>query len=479
MDESELANTVSQLRLLGTDQQSIEVKSNVGKSILSTLGAFSNSGGGIVLIGLDESAGFTTVPEFDAEAARDALVERSDQLTPAVRPLVEIISFEDSALVYAEIREMRPHDKPCYVTERGMYNGSFVRAGDGDHRLRPYEIDRLVEEKTQPKWDEDPVSEASLDDLNGTILDDFLDKQRIQRQRTFAQGRGKAMQRLRVVYDDSPTLAALLSMGEYPQEFFPRLTVAFAVFPGVTRGDIGKGIRMLDSATLSGPIPELVEEALRRVSLNMNVGALIDDVYRRELPDYPLVAVREAVVNALMHRDYSPEARGTQVQVSLFADRLEITNPGGLFGAVTVRSLGESAISSSRNQRLSTLLESIETREGGMIAENRGTGFAVMNEELEKALMPPVEVRDELTRFTVTFRRRRVAQQETYLPAKDRIRQLSHETSSFTTTEMVSKTNLSRSAVQKAINELISEGLLEPTQPVKSPRQRYRRPTIK
>lgn len=468
---------VHELRLVGTDQQNIEVKSNVGKSILTTLSAFSNSGGGIILVGLDESAGFEVVAEFNAAAARNALIERSQQLTPAVRPSVDILTFEDSAVLYVEIREMRPHDKPCYVTDRGMYNGSYIRSGDGDYRLRSYEIDRLVEEKTQPKWDEDAVLEASLDDLSDTILSDFLSKQRAQRPKTFAQGQEKALQRLRIVHNDSPTLASLLSMGEYPQEFFPRLTVAFAVFPGVTRGDIGKGIRMLDSATLSGPIPELVEETLRRVSLNMNVGALIDDVYRKELPDYPLVAVREAVVNALMHRDYSPEARGTQVQVSLFADRLEIANPGGLYGAVTVRSLGESPISSSRNQRLSTLLESIETSEGGMIAENRGTGFAVMNEELEKALMPPVEVNDELTRFSVTFRRRRVAQQETYLPARDRIRQYSQEMSSFSTTEMMSKTNLSRSAVQKAINELIADRLLEPTEPAKSPRQRYRRPT--
>jgi ATP-dependent DNA helicase RecG len=89
--------------------------------------------------------------------------------------------------------------------------------------------------------------------------------------------------------------------------------------------------------------------------------------------------IREAVVNALMHRDYSPQARGTQVQVDVFPDRVEVSSPGGLFGNVSLEGLGESGTSSSRNPRLAALLqETGDPVTGRPVAENRGSGVSLM-----------------------------------------------------------------------------------------------------
>lgn len=474
MEAAALRTLVGNLRLVGTDTQTIEVKSQVGKAVLDTLSAFSNRNGGLLLIGLDERAGFAPVTGFDAAKARDALVSRCAQLTPAVRPDISIVPFEDSSVLIAEIPEMLPQDKPCYVTERGRYQGSYLRTGDGDIRLQQYEIDRLIEEHSQPTWDCEPVTAADLGALDAAALNTFLAGQRTVRPRTFLDGDAAAMKRLGLLVDNAPTLAALLALGDYPQEFFPRLAVTFAAFPGTTKGDVGTGVRLLDSATVTGPIPELVETSIGLVRRNMRIGGLIGDTYREEVPDYPLVAVREAIVNALMHRDYSPMSRGAPVQVNLFVDRLEIISPGGLYGVVTTRTLGDLGLSSTRNQRLATLLENIRFPGGGLVAENRGTGFAVMNAELARALMPPVTVRDDIASFTVTFQRRRVAPDERYRTAREAVLWLLNERTSVSTTELQNETAYSRSALQQAVNQLIGDGLVEATEPARSPRQRYR-----
>ena len=103
---------------------------------------------------------------------------------------------------------------------------------------------------------------------------------------------------------------------------------------------------------------------------------------RVDAPDYPPAAVRKAICNALMHRDYSELARGTQVQVNLYDNRLEFLSPGGLYGTVTTVTVGTTGYSSTRNQHLADIMESAPY-ENGFVAENRGTGFKLMRQELE------------------------------------------------------------------------------------------------
>ncbi|WP_439647817.1 ATP-binding protein [Corynebacterium kalidii] len=478
MQRDELADILNDLRIVGSDDRRVEVKSGVGKSIRDTLSAFSNGDGGILVVGLSEQDDFAPVPDFNAVTARDQLLSRCDEMTPVVRPDIDILPVpggpESAQVLVAEIPELQPREKPCHITAAGQYQGSFLRSGDGDVRLRHYEIDRLLEERSQPQWDEEPVEGATRDDLLGEVVEAYLEGQRSRSPRAFRQGEETALRRLGIIRDGRPTLAALLAVGDFPQEYFPRLTVSFSVFPGSTKGEVGEGIRLVDSATCSGPIPEQVDDVVSLVARNMRTAGVVEGVHRRDLPDYPLPAVREAVVNALMHRDYSPSARGAQVQVNMYVDRLEVVSPGGLYGAVTVRSLEDPEVSSSRNQRLSALLENISFPGGGAVAENRGTGFSVMRTELEKALMPPVEVRDDLTRFTVIFRRRRVADGERHRTAKDAVREMLAKRESVSAAEVVAATGLSRSAVQKALSDLIGHGEVERTEPERSPRQRYR-----
>ena len=172
--DEELAKAIKSLRISGTDSQDIEVKASVGKppaSIVESVSAFANASGGVVVLGLSESEGFAPVAGFDASRISDALAGAcADRLTPPVRADVRIAVSEGMPVVVADIPEFPPSSKPCYVTDRGVYKGSFIRTGDGDRHLTQYEIDRLVEERTQPHHDAEVIEEASVDDLDADLL---------------------------------------------------------------------------------------------------------------------------------------------------------------------------------------------------------------------------------------------------------------------------------------------------------------------
>ena len=275
-----------------------------------------------------------------------------------------------------------------------------------------------------------------------------------------------------------PTLAGLLAAGTFPQKYFPRLEIVFSVYPGVDKVEAATGqLRYLNSKEIIGSIPEMLIETLALVQQRMNTGAAIEGGLRKDVPDYPLEAVREAVANALQHRDYSPEGRGSQVQVNMYADRLEIVNPGGLYGSTTVESLGKDGISSTRNEFLSRLL-TYTPFESGFVVENKGTGFMVIESALAKALMPPPTVKDGITFFILTFHKRKRAGEEamdkTWENIDEAILNALKDRSSLSVKEIAEMSGLSRSAIGNHVRRLVNDKKLEPIEPQGSPKQRYR-----
>lgn len=486
MDTSWLVQTIAHLRNIGADSQNIEVKEAKGglpQSLKQTLSAFSNTHGGYIILGLSEKRGFTPVEGFDASTISDALASACLQLSPIVRPEIEILPFEDALLVCAQVYELHPRDKPCHILKSGIYNGSFLRVGDGDRKLTAYEVDRMLDEHRQPLFDDEPVLDATMDDFDQKLLSGFIDRQRQQHPRLLGmKSEEEILLMLHAVkrLDGNlyPTLGGLMAMGSYPQQFFPRLNVTFTSYPGVDKTARRDGVRFLDNKTIAGPIPSMVEEALTCVTDNMKTGAIIKGAFRKDMPDYPPIAVREAIANALMHRDYSEAARGSQVQVNMYADRLEIYNPGGLYGDVTIEELGVSGVSSSRNQFLSNILESTPFGDGDYVVENRGTGYQEIEHQLEKAHMHPPIPRNSTVSFSLTFQKRKIEPEERSIARTSQIDEaiLAYlaDHSSASTRELAEWSGLGKTTISNHLRKLIEDEKLEPLEPSRSPKQRYR-----
>ena len=417
MQDAELTAAVHRLRTLGVEPADVEVKASVGKlpkTVPETLSAFANGQGGTVLLGIDESADFTAADGFDAAAIRDALAGAcADKLTPPIRDEVEVLEFEGSAIVRIVVSEALPKDKPCHLTDRGAHQGSFIRSGDGDRKLTGYEVTQLLTNTIQQTHDREQVAEASREHLDDELCTELVKRATERTPRAFkGQNEDEVLTGLGVLTtaggETRPTLAGLLTVGKYPQQFFPQLFISFVVFPGRDRASLGpSGERFYDNLSLDGPIPDQLDAAIDAMRKHMSRAAIIHGIGREDRYDYPIEALREVFANALLHRDYSPESRGTQIQIELFPDRLEVRSPGGLYGEVAAESLGtDEGGSTSRNATLAKLLSDMPViGEKETIVENRGTGLVRVTAALRAVGMSPPEFDVSPGHLTVTMQR--------------------------------------------------------------------------
>ena len=142
--------------------------------------------------------------------------------------------------------------------------------------------------------------------------------------------------------DHAITLSAVMNFSPYPQAYFPQLCIIATVVPGKEMGITGEqGERFLDNQRIEGTIPEMLDGAMQFVSRNMRTKTIINPRTgkREDRTDYPITAIREAILNALVHRDYSIHTQGMPIQLIMYEDRIEIRNPGGIYGRIKIFSI--------------------------------------------------------------------------------------------------------------------------------------------
>ena len=385
----------------------VEVKSARGgtpKRLYEALSAFANrTGGGIILFGLDESKDFSIVGVGDAHRLMEEITSlATDNMEPALRPVFTVDEIDGETVVAAEIEEAPVSQKPCFYKNAGLPKGAYLRVGNTNRQMTEYEVFGYLSGREQPTHDEDTVPDASLEDLDNSLIETYLERLRQIRPRAgfLKSGKEEIFLRLRIAAQDSgiirPTLAGLLMFGKYPQEFFPQLMITFVQYFGTTEDErTPQGARFVDNRRFEGPITEMVDEAETYIMSAMRKSSLIDGMFRRDITEYPRESLRESIANAVAHRDYSPYVRGSYIQIRMFADRLEVQSPGGLFGNVTVDNLEDEH--STRNARLMRMMEDMQ------VVENRGSGISAMLHAMREANLEPPRFDDRRASFKVTF----------------------------------------------------------------------------
>ncbi len=403
MVEQELCELIRSIQTRGCEEQTTEVKSarwGCPEKLYDTISAFSNqSSGGTFVFGLDEKNGFEKVGVYDAQDLQKKVMEYCEQMTPIVRPVFTV--WNEGALVFvsAEIPPVDLADRPCFKTAKGRLQGSYVRVGDADKQMTEYEVYSYEAFRKKYRDDIRPAEGVSQNALDQKRVEVYLERKKQERPNLAQMPEEIQLELTGIVRNGSVTMTALLLFGLYPQAYYPQLSILATSIPGEKVGIVDEvGNRFLDTKRIEGTIPDMLDGALAFVRSNMKTATRIDPATgnRTDSPQYPMDAVREAVLNALVHRDYSFHTEGMPIQVTIYTNRLEITNPGGLYGRLTVDQLGQ-VQPDTRNPALVTAMETLGQ------TENRYSGIPTIRTAMRKHGLPDPLFQDSRGSFRVVL----------------------------------------------------------------------------
>lgn len=259
-----------------------------------------------------------------------------------------------------------------------------MRVGESDEQMSEYEIYSYEAFRQRKRDDIRVVESANMKLFDEKRMADYLSAVKTERKNLADNvSDSEIMELMGVTVDGIPTLAGLMTFSRYPQTYFPQLCITAVSLPGTELGTIGiDGERFIDNKRITGAIPDMLEDAVEFVRRNSRTKTIIDDNgHRVDKPEYPIKAVREAILNALVHRDYSIHTENVPIRIEMYRDRMEITNSGGLYGKISIDALGK-VRPETRNAALANMLELLK------ITENRYSGIPTMRNEFAKASLP-------------------------------------------------------------------------------------------
>ncbi len=310
----------------------VEFKRDISQrsDLAGELIAFANTLGGTLLVGVEDSGEIVGV--LDAEAVMNALANISrNNCRPALYPLIEQVTVQEKTLVVVKVE---PQKGPPYENNSGQ---CYVRVGNTKQLASPEQRARLLQRAGLYHFDETPVRETSLTDLDRSAFQAYFEKVSNQKLEVTGESLEALLEATRVVTTDLEgkkrlTVAGLLIFGREPQQTMPQSRVTAVRFLGDH-----PGVDRLNPQELHGSLPDLIQQSGDYAVQYTGMYSRIEGFTRQDIPLYPRQVLREAMTNAVTHRDYSRS--GSQVRVFIFDNFMEIRSPGGLPNALTLESI--------------------------------------------------------------------------------------------------------------------------------------------
>ncbi|HWB31871.1 MAG TPA: helix-turn-helix domain-containing protein [Acidobacteriaceae bacterium] len=352
------------------------------EGVLKSLVAFANTSGGLLLLGVEDSTKRVKgISDILTEEERLANLI-SDSISPKLVPSMEVLPWRKTQVLAVEIYPSS--NRPHHLNRLGSEEGVFVRVGSTNRRADSFLIQEMQRYNQVSSFDERPIPELNSEAIDFRVASEFfkpirkLRRHDLQTLKVMTNYQGQAV----------PTIGGILLFGVDRLSHYPDAWIQAGRFAGSDRR------RIVDSVEIRSYLPGAAEEVIAFLQKHTTREAVIGSVKRTDVWTYPLLAVREAIMNAIVHADYSQH--GAPIRVALFDDRLEIENPGLLPLGLTIDDI-QKGVSKLRNRVLGRVFQEL-----GLI-EHWGSGIQRMIAACQDRGLDPPQFEEIGTHFRVTL----------------------------------------------------------------------------
>lgn len=432
------------LRYPESESALLEFKREVPKNdqIIKTILGFCNQKGGRLIIGVDDTRIVIGLPEDQI----DKLLESLDQAIyeacyPPIIPLVSIQVFGDKTVLIIAVSSGM--SKPYFRKSEGLEKGIYVRVGCSTVRATQAMIEELRWQSHRIDFEKLPVYKATLDALDNQLIENFLNSRKNQ---AAAKVTRDVLSSYSLMVEEHsevfPTYAGILTFGKSPQTYLSEAMIIVSHFRGIEGRD---AIASIDcEGTLLNQFQQAHHFVLSRLSKSFSIQGMVRD----EKLEIPEVAVREALVNMLVHRNYHINAPS---KISIYDDRIELFSPGDFSGPIEQDQLLK-GLTYLRNPAICKIF-----REMGLV-EKMGTGFINIFKSYEEWGLERPQIIEGANFIKCILPRRSTSFE---MQSEESILALFYTENEISAQEVAAKFSVSRATAQRWLNALIQKGLVE------------------
>ena len=364
-------------------KEQLSSKADISKTII----AFANDAGGVLYVGIKDN------PRIVVGVSEETLLETEELISniifdncyPIIHPDISVINLDGKLILKVEV--FRGNNMPYYLKAKGKNNGTYIRVGSSNRLANEEIITELERLKRNISFDSEPILDLNYEQLSLTKLE-----------QTFINETGEKLnfailKKLRLISEYQSLFKAtnalvLLSDGKEKGDLFPYAKVECARFKG-TSSDI-----FIDQKTFDGNLIEQAEMAYEFVMRHINKSAIVEGIYTKRKWEYPVKAIREAIRNAIVHRDYS--LSGKDIKIAIYDDMVEITSPGKLLPSIDFNKL-YGRQSDVRNKTIAPVFKHLG------IIDQWGNGLKLIGDELAKFKHIKLEWNESGMQFQLQF----------------------------------------------------------------------------